>query len=71
MSGTGVDRAVGNVPGAPVTTVGSERKGAAAVTLANFEENSPNERCSARSRTRPKAAMSQNAVAPPLPSTTS
>ena len=47
------------------------RNGAPAVTVANFCENSPKLRCSARSRTRPKAAASQKAVAPPLPSATS
>ena len=41
------------------------------VTAANLLENSPKVRCCARSRTRPNAAMSQKAVAPPLPSTTS
>jgi hypothetical protein len=51
--------------------VESPRKGALWVTLANLEENSPNDRCWARSRTSPKAAMSQKAVDPPLPSTTS
>ena len=50
---------------------GSSRNGAPAVTAANFWENSPNARCSARRRTRPKAAASQKAVAPPLPRTTS
>ena len=42
-----------------------------AAALANFEENSPKVRCWLLSRIRPKVAMSQNAVAPPLPSTTS
>ena len=51
----------------------SGRRGTArpAVTLANFAENSPKARCSARSRTSPNAAASQNAVVPPLPSATS
>ena len=53
-------------------TDGSASQGAAfAAALANFEENSPNDRCWLFSRIRPKVAMSQNAVAPPLPSTTS
>ena len=39
--------------------------------LANFEENSPKDRCWLFSRISPNVAMSQNAVAPPLPSTTS
>jgi hypothetical protein len=51
--------------------VESPRNGALSVTLANLEENSPKLRCWARSRTRPKAAMSQKAVDPPLPRTTS
>ena len=37
---------------------------------ANFAENSPNDRCWLRSRIRANVATSQNAVAPPLPSTT-
>ncbi|SLI21922.1 Uncharacterised protein [Mycobacteroides abscessus subsp. abscessus] len=40
-------------------------------TAANLLENSPLVRCSERSRIRPNAAASQNAVVPPLPSTTS
>jgi hypothetical protein len=52
-------------------TVGSPRNGASCAALANFEENSPNDRCWLRSRIRPKVAMSQKAVAPPFPSTTS
>ena len=58
-------------PGSLVITDGSARNGAAAAALANFEENSPKLRCWLFSRIRPKVAMSQNAVAPPLPSTTS
>ena len=52
-------------------TVGSARNGAAAAALANLEENSPKLRCWLFSLISPKVAMSQNAVAPPLPSTTS
>ena len=52
-------------------TVGSASHGAFFAEVANFEENSPNDRCWLFSRTRPKQAMSQKAVAPPLPSTTS
>ena len=63
-------RAAGALPGSARSTEGSPRNGAPAVTSANFEENSPNTRCCARSRTSPNAAASQNAVAPPLPSTT-
>ncbi len=64
-------RGAGRVPGSEVITVGSPRNGALWAALANFEENSPNDRCWLRSRIRPNVAMSQNAVAPPLPSTTS
>ena len=60
-----------NVPGSALMMLESPRKGALWVTLANLDENSPKLRCWARSRTRPKAAMSQNAVEPPLPRTTS
>ena len=59
------------MPGSLRTTLGSARNGAAVVAAANFEENSPNTRCCERSRTRLSTAMSQNAVVPPLPSTTS
>ena len=52
-----------------------EGAGGRAVTVvadvANFEENSPKARCWLFSRMSPKQAMSQKAVAPPLPSTTS
>ena len=39
--------------------------------FANFEPNSPNDRNCPRSSMSPNVAMSQNAVDPPLPSTTS
>ena len=52
-------------------TDGSASHGAALAAVANFEENSPNDRCWLFSRISPNVAMSQNAVAPPLPSTTS
>ncbi len=61
----------GALPGSALTTTGSARNGAPRVESANLEENSPYARCSARSRTSPNAATSQNAVDPPLPSTTS
>ena len=61
----------GWVPGAASMTVGDSRNGAAFVAAANFEENSPNTRCCARDRTRLSVAMSQNAVVPPFPRTTS
>ena len=51
-------------------TDGSFSQGARVVTVANFAENSPNDRCCDRSRISPKAAASQNAVVPPLPSAT-
>jgi hypothetical protein len=60
-----------SVPGSAVMIEDSPRNGAAEVTLPNLVENSPKAQCWARSRTRPKAAMSQNAVEPPLPRTTS
>src|SRR6202042_1240672 len=51
-------------------TDGSLSQGARAVTVANFDENSPNDRCCDRSWIRQKAAASQNAVVPPLPRAT-
>ena len=44
---------------------------AAADADANFDENSPNDACMLRSSISPNVAMSQNAVAPPLPRRTS
>ena len=38
------------------------------MTAANFDENSPNARCSLRRSMSPNAAASQNVVVPPLPS---
>ena len=52
-------------------TIGSSSQGAAATAVANFEENSPKDRCWLLRSISPKVATSQNAVAPPLPSTTS
>jgi phosphoserine aminotransferase len=63
--------ASGREPGSALITDGSASHGAAAAAEANFEENSPNDRCWLFSRISPNVAMSQNAVAPPLPSTTS
>ena len=51
-------------------TDGSLSQGARAVTAANFDENSPNDRCCDRSWIRPNAAASQNAEVPPLPRAT-
>jgi hypothetical protein len=59
------------VPGSDDTTVGAPRNGALVTAAANFAENSPKDTCWDRSRIRLKTAMSQNAVVPPLPSTTS
>src|SRR3954447_4713793 len=67
----GSARGRGRVPVADSITVGSARNGALRAAVANFEENSPKDRCWLRSRIRPNVATSQNAVAPPLPSTTS
>jgi hypothetical protein len=50
---------------------GSSSHGAALAADANLEENSPKERCWLRRSISPAVATSQNAVAPPLPSTTS
>jgi hypothetical protein len=61
----------GASPASAEIVIGSARNGAPVVTAANFWENSPKVRCSARRSTSPKAAASQNAVAPPLPSATS
>ena len=60
----------GWVPGGDAITVGSSSHGAAVAALANFDENSPNDRCCDFCRIRPNAAISQNAVVPPLPRTT-
>ena len=62
---------VAGLAGSLVMTDGSASHGAFLAEVANFEENSPNDRCWLFSRIRPKQAMSQKAVAPPLPSTTS
>ena len=70
MSTPASARGCGWVPGADSISTGSASQGAPAMTLANFDENSPNDRCSDLSLTTPNAAMSQKAVAPPLPSTT-
>lgn len=58
-------------PGAAVRTEESVRNGARVVAEANLAPNSPNAACWARWRTRLTVATSQNAVEPPLPSTTS
>ncbi len=61
----------GALPGSDFRITGSPRCGAFLTPLANLEPNSPKVRNCARSRIRPKEATSQNAVDPPLPSTTS
>jgi hypothetical protein len=62
---------VGASPGGAECTIGSSKKGASAVTVANFCENSPHTRWTARLLIKPQAAASQKAVDPPLPSMTS
>jgi hypothetical protein len=59
------------LPGSAVTSFGSASQGAAAAAAANLPENSPKTRCCDRSLIKPKVAISQNAVVPPLASTTS
>ena len=61
----------GAVPGSAVMIVGLPRWGAFAAPEANFAPNSPNERNCARLSSSPNVAMSQNAVEPPFPRTTS
>ena len=63
-------RGRGWLPGSDEMTLGVVSQGARAVTVANFAENSPNDRCCDRSRISPNAAASQNAVVPPLPRAT-
>jgi hypothetical protein len=57
-------------PAGASITCGASRNGAAA-DPANFAPNSPKVRCSLRFSIRENAAASQNAVDPPLPSSTS
>lgn len=64
-------RASGWVPGSLWMTLGSPSQGACLAAFANFEENSPNDRCWDLSLMRPCVATSQKAVEPPFPSTTS
>ena len=66
----GSGRGAGWLPGADSTTVGSDSHGARLATAANFAENSPKLRCWECSRISPNVAASQNALVPPLPSTT-
>jgi hypothetical protein len=63
--------ASGTPPGAASMTSGSSRWGAARVTAANLDENSPKLRCWLRASISPKLAASQKAVVPPLPRATS
>ena len=67
----GLGGELGRVAGVGGDDVGSPRCGAALAAAANFEPNSPKDRNCARSSIRPNVAASQNAVEPPLPSTTS
>jgi hypothetical protein len=62
---------IARVPGSAVTTWGSSRNGACATAVANFAPNSPHAASWAVRRIKEKVATSQNAVEPPLPSTTS
>ena len=63
-------RGAGWPPGGEAITVGSSSHGAAWATLLNLAENSPNARCCDFCWISPNAAISQNAVVPPLPRTT-
>ena len=71
VSTSGFARGSGCVPTGDSSTSGSSRNGAAAATLANCAENSPKAQCWLRRSIRPNVAASQNAVVPPLPSSTS
>src|SRR4051794_29669494 len=64
-------RATATVPGSALMTLGSPRCGASAAACANFAENSPKDKCCDFCSIKPNVAMSQNVVAPPLPSSTS
>lgn len=59
------------VPASDLMMMGSPTNGFLATQEANFELNSPNDRCSERLSISPNAAASQKAVAPPLPRMTS
>ena len=63
--------AAGWVPGSLRMISGASRWGARAAASANLPENSPKTRCWLRRSISPNVATSQNAVVPPLPSTTS
>ena len=52
-------------------TVGSSKNGASLDAAANLDENSPKTRCCDFVSIKPKVAISQNAVDPPLPIITS
>ena len=67
MSTSGPGSISAREPGSAVTTCGASSQGAFAAA-ANLPPNSPKERNSPRRSIRPKAAASQNAVEPPLPS---
>ena len=67
----GSERGSGALPGSALSTIGSPMNGFFSTAQANLELNSPYARCSDRLSISPNAAASQNAVAPPLPSTTS
>jgi hypothetical protein len=61
----------GALPASDLMMMGSPTNGFLATQEANFELNSPKDRCSERLSISPNAAASQNAVAPPLPRMTS
>ena len=67
----GSDCGSGALPASALMMIGSPTKGLAATAEANFALNSPKVRCRDLESIRPKAAASQNAVAPPLPRITS
>ncbi len=69
MAGSAVGS--GWVPAGDSMIWGSFRCGAALAAVANFDENSPNERCWLWASISPNVAASQNAVVPPLPRATS
>ena len=55
----------GAEPGSASMTCGASNHGASLAALANFDENSPKDRCADFFSIRPKVAASQKAVAPP------
>ena len=64
-------RAKGCVPGSDEMTDGASKKGASFAAVVNLDENSPKFKCCDFFSINPKVAISQNAVEPPFPRTTS